>query len=237
MKWAVQTRLGPNRAPPVISPQPDDMMHAVTTLKLARAHACCARVEAPSGELRRVCAGRPGQLLPLMCWCVTSMLSPPGRPSGSLKSLLRACLCGAACNLPSTQPRCRPRRLLGCHAETEASLLGQLCGSPSTPPNSHMATDVAWLSSALRLGGGGRPLSSSDCSPDLGLALLPLPHGQRSRLRSPCDGPRCLPSPLPDPLRQPSLVATCCHCQRRWRGFPPERSPRRLRRTTPHRLA
>ena len=89
----------------------------------------------------------------------------------------------------------------------------------------------------LRLGGGGRPLSSSDCSPDLGLALLPLPHGQRSRLRSPCDGPRCLPSPLPDPLRQPSLVATCCHCQRRWRGFPPERSPRRLRRTTPHRLA
>ena len=153
MKWAVQTRLGPNRAPPVISPQPDDMMHAVTTLKLARAHACCARVEAPSGELRRVCAGRPGQLLPLMCWCVTSMLSPPGRPSGSLKSLLRACLCGAACNLPSTQPMRRPRRLLGCHAETEASLLGQLCGSPSTPPNSHMATDVAWLSSAFEVGG------------------------------------------------------------------------------------
>ena len=33
---------------------------------------------------------------------------------------------------------------------------------------------------------------------------------------------------------QPSLFATCCHCQRRWRGSPPERSPRGLRRTTPH---
>ena len=42
-----------------------------------------------------------------------------------------------------------------------------------------------------------RRLFPSDCSPDLGLALLPLPHGQQSHLRSPCDGPRCLPSPLP----------------------------------------
>ena len=33
---------------------------------------------------------------------------------------------------------------------------------------------------------------------------------------------------------QPSFFATCCHCQRRWRDFPPEQFPRGLCRTTPH---
>ena len=72
------------------------MMLAVTTLHFAHAQACCTRVEAPSRELRRVCVGRPGRLLQLMSWCVTSILSSPGRTSGALKSLLAACLCGAA---------------------------------------------------------------------------------------------------------------------------------------------
>ena len=53
--------------------------------------AACPRsgvLRSRGGPLERAaacaCAGRPGQLLQLMSWCVTSMLSPPGRTSGAL---------------------------------------------------------------------------------------------------------------------------------------------------------
>ena len=105
---------------------------------------------------------------------------------------------------------CGMRRSTSHHGVADADKLAAWIGARENKKNKMMI-----ISHACMFDGYGAAGVCPLCLRDLGLALLPLPHGQRSRLRSPCDGPCCLPSTLPVLCGQPSLFATCCHCQRR----------------------